>query len=65
MPCPYWYHCSMTGLWYTGVRRAVATAVAALGVLLLASTGARAQGVVLELELDGPLGVATAEYIIT
>ncbi len=33
--------------------------------LLLAASTARAQGVVLELELDGPLGVATAEYIIS
>lgn len=47
---------------WPGTLRRTGAALATL--FLLACGAARAQGVVLQLELDGALGVATAEYII-
>jgi len=61
-----WYDAAMNELSPGRLaRRLAARAAAALCVLLFATGVARAQGSVLEVELDGPLGVATAEYIIS
>ncbi len=40
-------------------------ALAAVTLLTLVAGGVRADGLVLELDLEGPLGVATAEYLIS
>ena len=47
-----------------GMKNYATRLFAALLLILLGSASARAEGVALELDLEGALGVATAEYII-